>query len=190
MYPFRSFCLFFLLTIGQSLSAQIDLSDHFNDLLEAADMEFLEPVEARYKAIRIGKNLFQSYDFAIRSRKEKIEIRYLIEPYDEKNPIADIPHLASIRLLTHLASNSEEAGVITGLDIEAKKLKTDFNADWGKTFFFKTKNSFSTKSHCKMLALFREGRGMAYVFFLFDKVTEDLDRRFLALRFKDEVHPR
>ena len=188
MYLFRSFYFLAVLVIGQPVFAQIDVSDHFNQLLDDADLEFLEPVEAKYKDIRIGKNLYQSYDFAIRSRKEKMEIRYLIEPYNEKDPTADIPHLSSIRLLTHLASNGEEAGVITGLDIEAEKLKTDFNADWGKTFFFKTKTSFSTRSHCKMLALFKEGKGMAYVFFLFDKATNELDKRFLALRFKDEVN--
>ena len=62
----------------------------------------------------------------------------------------------------------------------------DFNADWGQVIFFQPKSVFSHKAHCKMLALYKEGKGMAFVFFLFDKGTLELDRRFLALRFKEE----
>ena len=60
----------------------------------------------------------------------------------------------------------------------------DFNADWGKVFFFTPKPGFTRKSHCRLLALHKEGKGTAYIFFLFEEPDEVLDHRFLALRFR------
>ena len=174
----------FFITI---LPAQVDVSPDFQQRLEEARVEFLEPLEAKYKDVRVARNDFLEYDFAIRSRKEKIEIRYLIEPVTKTNPIAYAPHVRTVRMLMHLARNND-AFVMSGVDVRTADLQEQFNADWGKIFFFTPKEAFSRYQECKMLALFREGQGMAYVFFLFDEPSRALDNRFYALRFLDEMN--
>ncbi len=66
-------------------------------------------------------------------------------------------------------------------------LRRDYQADWGKVFFFQPKTGFSSARHCKMLALYREGQSMAFVLFLFDEPGPVLDRRALALRFREAL---
>lgn len=178
---FATICLF-----AQSAFGQLEYSDSFLYLLENAQIDFYEPVEGKYKAIKLQKEVFQPCDFGMRSRKEQLEIRYIIAPYSENSPAFNAPHVESARMVAHLATNDPDA-VITILSMDELELRDKFNADWGKVFFFKPKEQFSTSKHCKMLSLYAEGKGMALVFFLFDKPSTELDNRFLALRFKDVV---
>ena len=173
-----------LLFCTYSLSAQIDIPPRFSQLLELSKLDFHEPLEAKYKDVNVLKNPWQAYDFAIRSRKEKLEIRYLVVPFNEANPLNNIPHINCMRMITNLASNSQDV-VITGLSVQEEELKGQFNADWGKVFLFKPKPGFSNRGHCKLLALHKEGIGTAYVFFLFDKADQNLDNRFYALSFRN-----
>ncbi len=180
-YPFV--CLIGLLCLcAGPVVAQVDLDPGFQEKLEVAGLEFIEPLEARYKDVRVVRNDFLTYDFAIRSRREGLEIRYYIQPAGET--AMDVPHVDAIRLLTHLATNDERF-VMSGLDVSEADLREQFNADWGKVFFFTPKESFSPRRQCKMLALFREGYGSAFVFFLFDEAGPELDHRFYALRFRE-----
>ena len=165
---------------------KIDQPTHFTDLLDRSGLEFLAPLDAGYKDVTVIKNFLQDYNFAIRSRKEKLEIRYLIEPWQENDPSFQAPHVRCVSKLMNLATNNQEV-VMTGLDIDTSQLAEEFNADWGKVFFFQPKPHFSKNQHIKMLALFKEGKGMAYVFFLFDEPSRDLDNRIIALRFKEEL---
>lgn len=170
--------------LAQAAIAQINYTDNFLHLLENARIDFYEPVEGNYKSFKLRKDVFQPGDFAMRSRREQIEIRYQIAPYSEHNPIFQALHVECMRQIIHLAANDEES-VITVLSIDDEELSRDFNADWGKIFFFQPKDQFSTSKHCKMLALYAEGKGIVLVYFLFDKPSQELDNRYLALRFKD-----
>jgi hypothetical protein len=165
--------------------AQFALGGPFLEKMARAKVEFIAPVDGSYRETPLAPNNFLNCDFSMRSRKEKLEIRYLIEPFDETRHDAYLPHLRAARMLMHLASN-DESFVMTGLSIDEDALREQFNADWGKVFFFTPKAGFSPYSQCKMLALYREGAGMAYVFFLFDQAGAELDHRFQALRFDDE----
>jgi hypothetical protein len=165
-------------------SAQIGFSPEFLQLLEAGRMAFNEPVEASYRDIPAEKNPFLECDFVIRSRKEKLEIRYIIEPYKESDRSFIAPHVRAVQRVVHLAANTDES-IITGHSLADSTLLSEFNADWGKVFFFQPKEGFSRYKHCKMLVLFKDGCGMAYVLFLFNQPSAELDQRFLALRFRD-----
>ena len=68
--------------LSVNLKAQrIDLSDDFNQLLQQVEAQLILPVETDYKDIRPVSNPWMDYDFSIRSRKERMEIRYKISPY-------------------------------------------------------------------------------------------------------------
>ena len=174
----------FLFFFSISLAGQVDISPQFSKLLELSQLDFHEPLEAKYKDVSVLKNPWQSYDFAIRSRKERLEIRYLVIPNNESNPLNNIPHIKCMQMVTNVASNSQEV-VVTGLSVRESDLKEQFNADWGKVFLFQPKPGFSSKEHCKLLALHKEGIGTAFVFFLFNKPDQNLDNRFYALSFRN-----
>lgn len=165
-------------------SQKIEMPAPFLELLQKAGIEFYEPLEAGYKDIEPWPNPYQPCNFAIRSRKEDLQIRYLIEPWKDNDPISANPHVAIFRTLSNLATNADEA-LISAIQPTRADLQKDFNADWGIVYFFQPKEGFSEKPFCRMVALYKEGKGMAYIFYLFDDpANEALDRRYMALRFQ------
>ncbi|MCB9285845.1 MAG: hypothetical protein H6560_00905 [Lewinellaceae bacterium] len=177
-----TFAILILLTAKATGQARVD--EHFRQLLKQAGVEFLEPVEARYKPAHVKKNPFQNYDYAIRSRKEGIEIRYLIRPYRQDSPVADAPHVEAARLVMHLATNDQDF-LIAGREVAPEALSGFFNADWGMQYFFRPKTGFADWKHCELLALHKDGQGTAFVLFLFDEPSRELGNRFYALRFRE-----
>lgn len=167
-----------------NLSAQkIEYPEDFLAKMEAVGIQLSTPVDSDYKDVYVLKRAFQSYDFAIKSRKEKLEIRYYLEVFNENDPTFSMPHLRFSRFLMNLAANEEDS-IISVHDTEKEDLE-EFQADWGKIAFFRPKDTFTSSTHCKLLSLFKENQGMAYVLFLFNEPTEGLDNRFYALQFQE-----
>jgi hypothetical protein len=179
--PFIALAFFLL---ASNLQAQkIDYPPQFQQLLAQAGLEFFEPLEAGYRDIEPLKNEFQNCQFAIRSRKEGLQIRYFILPWNDGDPTTTNPHLVAFRAITSIAVNEDEA-VISAIQPTKETLLKDFNADWGMIYFFKPKPGFSELPNCRMVALCKEGQGTAFIFYLFDDpANEALDTRYLALRF-------
>lgn len=172
-----------LLVAANVLLAQLRLPAAFEKLLETTGLDFFQPLDGRYFAQTYLKNEFLNADYIIRSRKEKLEIRYNLFPDDPGSESDDFPHIRSIQMATHLASNDDDS-IVTAVSLGERDLGEDrFNADWGKLFYFRPKIGFSTRGHCQMLALYKEGKGMAFVFYLFDEAGEFLDNRLLSLAF-------
>ena len=94
-----------------SLNAQQNtFSKDFLNLADQIGLELYIPTEnTDYKVGKTHKNNYQSYDFVMRSRKEKLEIRYKIIPYDIANPLTVNPHVQVMRTVASVASNDEEA---------------------------------------------------------------------------------
>lgn len=179
--------LFFCLGVSSIWGQKIEINEAFEAKLNSLQVDFFAPLEAAYKDVPVVKSAekFQAYDFAIRSRKEKLEIRYLVSPLAD-NDLAFLPPSANfMRILTHLASNDEEHLIaVHSMSNDALK---NFGAEWGKEAVFTPKAVFSDKKHCKLLMLYKEGRGNIYLFFLFDEASEALDNRYYALKFKENV---
>ncbi len=176
--------LIILLLTSIALQGQISLPAELSRELAATGLEIIQPLEARYKTIRLPKNSYLDCDYGIWSQEEKLEIRYAVVPDLQNNRANLIPHVKSFAMASHLASN-DEASVISKLSITPQSLNDDFNADFGEMYFFKPKPTFSEKQNCQMLVLHKEGKGMVYVFFLFDDPNNPaLDYRFYAVRFQ------
>lgn len=170
------------LICASALSAQHPPSPDFLAALDAAQIDYFEPVEQQFRSIRNTANDFFPYEWAIRKKKSKLEIRYTILP-SESNALDDIPHLKCLTTASHLASN-EEHSVLSVHHFPPKQLREVYRADWGGIVYFQPKTAFSTRDHCKMLALYAEGKGMALIFFLFDDPEENLDISWANLRFR------
>jgi hypothetical protein len=177
------FITLFSISVSTIANAQIHFPPRFEQLLNTVRLDCVIPLENNYQEIPIN-TAFQKYDFAIASRQEDLEIRYFLLPYDSANLLFIAPHIEASRLAFHLATNEEDIA-ITVLSLEKFELQEKFNADWGAVFYFKPKASFSEYAHCKMLTINAEGKGMAFVFFLFDEPSRELDYRFEAVRFRE-----
>ncbi len=166
--------------------AQLDLPREFNLQLHALNVEVFQPLEARYKSVRLPRNSFLECPYGIWSAKEQLEIRYYLQPRPSEDQGRFIPDLKAFTMVSHLATN-EPSAVITKLAISEDELANEFNADWGKLFYFTPKKQFSEKKYCQMLVLYKEDAGMAYIFFLFDEADNPaLDYRYYALKFNTD----
>ena len=173
----------FLLFTSALLAQKIDYPENFHALLDSIGAEFYEPVDAGYRDYEPLENRWQPCHFAMRSRKEKLDIRYFVEPWNDDLPMASQPNINTFHVLTMVASTDDES-LISGIQPTKKSLLEEFNADWGMTYFFRPKTEFSEKANCRMLALCKEGKGTVFVFYLFDDpANEALDVRKHALRF-------
>ena len=176
--------IIFTLLFTTTLSSQkIDHSPHFHHLLNKIEAEYFEPLDAGYKDYRPLKNEYLNSHFSIKSNQEKMEIRYFIIPWNDDDPNTSTPNIQTFTAMTNIAVNTKEA-IISAIQPTKESLSTDYNADWGMTYFFKPKPVFSNREHCRMIALCKEGKGTIFIFYLFDDAgNEALDRRSKGVRF-------
>jgi hypothetical protein len=174
---------FLLIGIGLvPLRGQIVPDTAFARLLTAMQLEIIQPLESDYRLVRTTENDLLACPLAIRSRREKLEIRFAVRPAAEMGYLADAPHVAAGTLAANLASNDEDAFLAVH-SLAAEAVRELYGADWLKIYTFPPKRSFSESENCQMIALYREGIGMAYIFLLFNRAPDLLDARANALRF-------
>ncbi len=181
------FLLFTSLLTTAFSQKKIKYSKAFLAKLEKIQIDLYTPVEGKYKSTRPTKNDYQAIDHVIYSKKEALEIRYAIIPFEEGKPTTQIPHIDFMRVVMSTATNEEEEAVVSVHSIPDQDLKTNFNADWGSMAYFQPKTRFSKYKHCRLVSLYSEGLGMVYVFFLFDEPSRFLDNRLHSLRFKTKI---
>lgn len=187
-----TFTLLFCGVIILPLTAQITPDSTFARQLAEMGLEIIQPLESDYRNLGAAENDYLTCPLVVRSRREKLEIRYAVRPVADMGYLADAPHIAAGNLAVNLASNDEDTFLAVH-SLPAASVRDNYGADWLKLYTFPPKRGFSERETCQMVALFREGVGMAYVFLLFDKAPELLDARTNALRFVDppaEIPPR
>ncbi|MCP9237832.1 hypothetical protein [Lewinella sp. JB7] len=178
----RTILLLALLLSGTSLVAQMDLPPHFTRLLDSLDIRFTAPLDSDYRETLRHDNDYLIDDYAMASRREKLELRFHIRPETEGDRYYQLPHLAATTLAMNLSSNDEDA--VTAVHSFGEEDLELFNADWARMYTFRPKRSFSDREQAQMVALYREGRGIAYTILLFDKAPDTLEGRQLSLRFR------
>jgi len=179
--------LFLNLLILGNLSAQLDLTPDFQTKLAKTGVNFLTPVEHNFKVSKVYKNKLQPYDFSMRQKKDKVEIRYLVLP-DTGIIAGGFPHVNFSNRTMTLASNEDDVAVstISVIQLSEKTLKEKYHADWGAISFFTPKRSFSESRYCKMVGLYCEGRGYVYTFFLYNNVNVDFNAGYDLLEFAED----
>ncbi|MEL6865456.1 MAG: hypothetical protein AAFP19_13605 [Bacteroidota bacterium] len=173
--------LFLLHFPGPSALAQVKLPSDFQQQLDRHELHFYQPLERSFRRIRQVKNPVQSCQFAMRSRKGGLEIRYLIRPINANHP--PIPHIEYLAMASHLASNEEESHIAVH-QLAETEVQEQLHADWGAVSYFRPKSAFSNKRHCKMLSFFAEGKAQVFVFFLFNQPIEALEQQLFSISFK------
>ncbi|MGK0363729.1 MAG: hypothetical protein ACI85O_000782 [Saprospiraceae bacterium] len=176
------FIIVLLVSSFSTFAQKIEFSQEFEALCDTIGVEIFVPVESDFQSIKTIHNPYQNYQAAIRSRKEKLEIRYAFQPYIETNPFTTMPHLQVTHSVTSAATNDEDA-IIAFHEIEQHDL-ANFDADWGQMVIFRPKPGFSEQPFCKMVTLFKEGKGTTSVFYLFDDADNSaVDDFYFSLKF-------
>lgn len=171
-----------LFLISSGLIAQkLDFPTLQSKLL-SQNIEMDEPTEGRAKFFAPLKESLLKHDLRVYLPKGEMEIWVAFSPYDSRNYATQIPEITS-KGLAVTAATHEEASVTTVLKLGAAFAEKTFHADWGKEYYFRPKREVSERDHCRMLSLYREGRGQLTVFFFFDEKNESLESFYELFRF-------
>jgi len=173
---FLSLGLALVSLVGFAQELPIPLQEH----LIRSGAELLYPVDSDYKPLYIPEGLFQAYDYAIRSSKEEVEIRFLFLPEMGNEPHAQVN---SYRMALHIGDNGTSTS-FTARELTERELKEVFNADWGRVYILKPKMAFSMQQHCRFLVLHKHDQGIICVFYLFDKPSLAIDQRLHLVRYQ------
>ncbi|MBK7406675.1 MAG: hypothetical protein IPL49_11760 [Saprospirales bacterium] len=160
----------------------LDFPAFLQEKLRSMQVEVYLPLDSDYRVRPTHPDDFQTCDYAIGSRSEKMEIRYLAMPYQKDDWESQYPHILAARIATHVATNAEDVPM-TLLSLGTKEL-AEFNADWGVVYFFTPKNLVAERRFGELLVLHKEERGTILVFFFFDDPDNPaIDLRFQSARF-------
>lgn len=173
------------LCLSVNLHSQVDLTPSFNHLLQKSSLSFVTPLDAGYRSISVKKDHLVPYHFSIYSNQESMEIRYIVEPFQPNDKSFIAPQVKATSLMMSLATNDDEY-VVSSFRLSPEYAQEAYHADWGCEFFFHPKEAVSYRQHCKLIALFKEGKGMAFVLMFFDDAPDTLDSRSVALQFEAE----
>ncbi|MFK8009345.1 MAG: hypothetical protein AB8H03_23490 [Saprospiraceae bacterium] len=174
-----SCCLLFFIFSNNTFT-QIKTSKSFAQKIAKMDLEFLTPVENSYKKVNASESIVVDFDFEIKARKADMRIGFALFP-ERKNAVT-FPHIKVSNMAISAATNDDPEARLVLHEMSKEDLES-YQADWGAVVFFQPKRIFSDKDHCKMLALYREGKGLVYVFYLFDEASEEVDFQKNCLSF-------
>ena len=156
----------------------------FDRLLEQLDATVNYPLQSDFRTIKTPRNDYLEDHLAVRSRAEKLEIRFHLRPERDYDIYAGRPHYLSMMKVMNLGSNADDA--VTAVHSFGEEELAVFNADWARMYTFRPKRGYSEREQAQLVAIYREGRGMAFVVLLFDRAPETLEGRQLAVRFREE----
>lgn len=192
---FTSFALLLLLcTCGPALHAQRQppettdwltvltrCPDEFRHLSSRMEVRLNDVFDLGFDIEQARPNDYLADHLVLYSKDEKLEMRFHLRPERPNDPLAGMPHLRIHTLAANLGSNDEDA--VTTVHSFGEEELAAVNADWARMYTFRPKRSYSDYRHAQLVALYREGRGLAYTILLFDKTPPSIEDRQLALRF-------
>ena len=173
-------CCILLFIFSNNVFTQVKMSKFFNQKLAKMDLVFLAPLENSYKKIRASESIIVDFDFEIKAKKADMKIGFVLFP--EGNNALTFPHIKVSNMALSAATNQDDDARLVMHEMSKEDLES-YQADWGAVVFFQPKRIFSDKDHCKMLALYREGKGLVYVFYLFNEASEEVDLQKNCLSF-------
>jgi hypothetical protein len=173
--------LLFGLTLLFSCSEQ-ELPLQFMQLLSRSKMIFTGPDQ--YKRIDSIQNNKMNWDLAYINPNEKLEIRYTIQPMDNKlkeykehlskqDSGENIIHPNKYYLSAFKATllNISDGAAPEYSIFSPSAIKSEFNADWGATALVNVGKGFEMGyKYCYIVFIHKDNLSDAYIFFLADDV--------------------
>lgn len=181
---------FFLLGIllGTGLFAQrTERTEQFTADLDRMGLAVIEPLDENFRARGNFDNPTQNFHYRVQSKYDDVEYRFYLIPYDDHRPQTQMPHVETGRIMMNVATNEgDEEEMIVQRNLDADELQAT-GAEWGAEFYLRPKRTFTERyEFCRLVSLYREGRGTVLMFVLFnDPGNRELDRSYDWLRFHD-----
>lgn len=169
-----------------TLAAQLPLTSAFEALLDSFDLRLNHPGDDAFKLQPNPENDYLADQLTLYSKAEKLEMRFHLRPESERDVYYQRPHMRTGMLVMNLASNDEDA-VTTVHAFDEEELIT-YGADWAKMYTFRPKRSYSPRATAQLIAIYKQGRGLAYTVLLFDKAPDSLEARQFSLGFREGNH--
>ena len=155
---------------------QIKCLESFKNKLKSINAVYLAPwdfVQTRHSLV---EKEVVDYQYAIKHKKEKLEIRYSITPYvkpvkETNKVIIGSENLYKAFTLTVLMNivNGKKENIFSGEILDKTKAKSDFNADWVAIYVMKPESDFAKNyKYVHLLTLYKKNAGQVYIYYLFD----------------------
>jgi hypothetical protein len=142
-------------------------------LVQPDGYDFVAPVE----------NPVMAYDLALRHSSGRVEARWAVVPVAEGEIVDPTVYVTAV-----LANVAAEVGAPLQV-FPTADVGRDYRANWGALAVIKPKPGFADGySFAIMVALYREGKGLVYAFFLCQDLEADkplMSSAFSALKFRD-----
>ncbi len=195
----KCFSIFFIVVTAVTVNAKE--VDSFTQLLNDHKMIFNMPKD--YIQTKVKNNEDVSYQYAIKNKKSKLEIRYAIftlkkelKEYEEwknsknKNGVKLDPNKGYDIFTYAVVENIAGSERYNEKVYDKKIIKNDFNADWGATYYVECNSEFGTGyKNALIMALHKDNEADVYIVFLFDdfkEVQNDIQKSFYSLRFASD----
>jgi hypothetical protein len=164
-------------------------SPNFSKLMTANSLQYTLP--PGFEPTAVISNRYVKYNYAIRSKAKKLEIRYRIwplrKPGQQPGKKVNTTYRATLVLLAKNISNGRPGPI---QEYPAETVKKEFGADAGMSTAIPCKTAFGRGyRNCLISVIHKDDVADAYAFFLFDEVSvleEALmtDKTNHALRFR------
>lgn len=164
--------------------AQVTPSEDFLGLLDAADLQLGIAPDNTYRELPLHNRFdddAQHFDMAFADRRSRIEVRYLVDLIPEGSDLEVVPHVLAMTLAMNLATNDEDS-YMTARYLDGEELAV-YGADFATMVNFVPNERHTRKPHGQLVALYRAGKGMAYICIFFDKANDALELHQRSLTF-------
>ena len=171
-----------LVIFAVELPAQLQVPQDFTRSLEEHGMILDQAPLNDYRLVPVSSNPDMEFDLALRSPSVDLEIRYAI-----REGIQSWEELAFATLL-NVGRADPASAELARFDVNA--VREEFNADAGVSGAFEPRETFAGEWDLGlMVAIWSEGRGMAYIFYLYNReqvmpALSEIGEVFHAVRFR------
>ena len=160
------------ISYGQvSSQRNIDIEEIEADL-DKMELDFYIPTENTFKFQKLRLSEFFEYDSRMKAKSNEMEILIALHPDGEDDATTYFPHIEFQRLLANLSPNDDDQNILV-VGWREQRLK-ERNADWGAEAYFTPREEITKFPHLKLVAFFKEGKGMVVMAYCFDKLVDSL----------------
>jgi hypothetical protein len=188
--------VFGLIFIPALLLPQV--KNDFQPMLAESKMKFAQPAD--FDPVPVKPNRHVLYQYALKHRAKKLEIRYSLWPLEkrlaefrktpkESGTVMLDPNTAYQTFTTALAMNIAGNGrLLSKAEFKPENAAREFNAGWGSSTFVECGSGFGEGyRYAIIVALHKDDAADAYIIYLFDdgkEVQQEMMAAFYALKFE------
>jgi hypothetical protein len=183
----RTFCLAPFLAAACATvtlaNAPLILPEEFASRLRQSNLTFSPPPGFSPAPLN-PTNGVQWYDFALKSDSSKLEIRYAIKPWGS-NDLQGVDAAVLLPMVHNISQTNFGSTNLDGIDIRPEMCEK-LGADSGVLVRPVEVHSDFSKEYqmCMIQWIYSEGRGSAYIFYLFDDYAQVADQIFSSNIFR------